>query len=305
MDLKQLRYFLAVVEHGSFSAAAVALNVSQPSLSMSVKGLETELGDALLERGAKGVTLAPLGRTFFDYAKSIVREAEKALEEVQVARGLKHGRVTVGLSAVFTSFLAPEAINAFHRQHPGVEITTDVSTHGHDVLLRNLEHGVWDFGLIINVLGQEIPTSITVERIATFNSGVYAAADHPLARKRAVTPAELAAYDWIAGSWNVTAGLLHRTFDGFGLRSPRVCAVSNSFGLLRELAVGSNFLCLLPDQFVSRDIAAGRLVRLRQTLFKLTNTINLLYPARTRLTPAAAKLMEAFRVAARASSWLA
>lgn len=300
MDLRQLRHFLTVVERGSFSAAAAALNVSQPSLSMSVKALEEEIGDTLLLRGPRGVSLVPMGTAFYEYASSIVREADKALEEMQVLKGAKRGRVTVGISAVYSQFLAPEALNAFHRLHPGVQITTDVSTHLPATAVEKLAQGAWDFGVLVPVSQQSFPDSVAIERLSDFPSAVYAAARHPLGRKRAITLKDLAAYDWVAGSWNLTGALLQRLFESRKLTAPRIGMVSSSFELLREFIASSNSLCLLPRPLAKRDVAAGRLIELRQNHIVVKSPAALVWPSRTKLTPAAARLMQEFRQAAAA-----
>jgi|GEM_PF-4999983 len=98
----------------------------------------------------------------------------------------------------------------------------------------------------------------------------------------------------------MTSTLLEQAFAGKKVKQPRVNLASNSFGLIRDIVSDSQFLCLLPDRFVERDVAAGRLVKLKQSLFDIRNNARLFYPARTKLTPAAEQLMEEFR---RASAW--
>src|SRR5438094_5455838 len=96
MDLRQLRYFTAVAERGSFSAAASALNVAQSALSRHVQLLEQEVGGPLLERGARGVTLSEAGRLLLDRARYILGEVETLRDAVTARNQEVTGTVRFG-----------------------------------------------------------------------------------------------------------------------------------------------------------------------------------------------------------------
>lgn len=299
LDLRQIRYFVAVVDEGSFSAAAKALNVSQPSLSMSVKRLEEQLDDQLLIRGSKGVALTSVGASFYPYACSAIREIEKAVEEVGIQRGLRSGEVTIGISAIFTSFIVPRAMNAFHEMYPRVHVAIDASTHTTEEVVRNLEQGIWDFALY-QALASELPNSIKVEEVASNVSAIYASASHPLANKRKVSLHDFAQYEWIAGSWNMTAALLSKIFETEGIQAPRINMTSNSFELMKEVLAGSNQLCFLPTRLAHSEVSLGRLVKIEHSaILPRKGGIHALYSSRTVLTPAAKQLLLAFRQAAK------
>lgn len=299
MDLRQIRYFLAVADRGSFSAAALALRISQPSLTVSVKTLERELGEALLVRGPRGVTLTPVGATFATYARSILREAEKAVDEVRQVKGLKRGKVTVGLMSVFSSFVAPQALASFYQRNPNIEVRVDVSAHATEAITAQLESGAWDFAFALHRQSADFPETLIFEPVSTFESGVYAAPDHPLARARNVTLAQMARYDWVVSSLTAGSAFLQRVFEEEKLPPPDVKIVSNSFGLIRELAQQAPFLCMLPHRFAATAEAADRLVRIRQSKIAVQSNAGLIAHARTELTPAARQLMAEFRAAGR------
>jgi DNA-binding transcriptional LysR family regulator len=86
MKLRQLRYFAAVASHGSFSRAATALHLTQTALSRQVKGLEDELGVALLKREPNSVSLTRSGQIFFEEAREVLARLEKAIRRVQKHR---------------------------------------------------------------------------------------------------------------------------------------------------------------------------------------------------------------------------
>lgn len=298
MDLRQLKYFTAVADQGSFSAAARALRIAQPSLTVSVRSLEDELGEPLLARGPRGVTLTPIGATFITYARSILREADKAVDEVRQVRGLKHGKVSVGLMSVFSSFVAPDALARFYERNPNINVHVDVSAHATEAILESVENGSWDFAFALyRPLSNPLP-SLKSEPVVTFESAVYAAPTHPLAKLRSASMQDLARSDWMVSSLSAGASFLHRTFEEQGLPRPQIKIVSNSFGLIRSIAQNAPFLCLLPVRFAAREVEAGRLVRIRQTAISVQSQAGLVCSARKELTPAARQLMAEFRAAA-------
>jgi len=97
MDLRQLRYFSAVVDHGSFRKAADALHVSPPALSLSIKGLEEELGVSLLDRKPGRVLATSFGHSLYNSAREIENNVQSALDRLNEIRGIGTGRLAVGI----------------------------------------------------------------------------------------------------------------------------------------------------------------------------------------------------------------
>jgi DNA-binding transcriptional LysR family regulator len=122
VELRQLEYFLAVVEEGSFTRAAARLYMVQSSLSSSLLSLERELGTELFIRGRRGAELTDAGRAFLGPARTTVEETERARDAVAEARGLLRGSVRVATVAVPRKFDVVETVRRFQRQHPGVDI---------------------------------------------------------------------------------------------------------------------------------------------------------------------------------------
>jgi DNA-binding transcriptional LysR family regulator len=121
MELRHLRYFVAVAEDLNFTRAAVRLRVAQPALSSQVKDLENELETRLFERGRRGVTLTRAGKALYPRARAILAEATQAANEVRTAGGAIAGTLVIGFpSGVHLNYLAP-VIADFRRAHPKVE----------------------------------------------------------------------------------------------------------------------------------------------------------------------------------------
>jgi LysR family carnitine catabolism transcriptional activator len=122
MDLRQLRYALAVVDEGTFTAAATACHVAQPSLSQAVASLERELGAALFERLGRRVQLTAAGQAFVPAAREVLRAVGTVVADVGAVTGLTAGHLDlVALPTLAVDPVTP-LVGAFRRAHPGVVV---------------------------------------------------------------------------------------------------------------------------------------------------------------------------------------
>ncbi|MET9959888.1 LysR family transcriptional regulator [Streptomyces sp. NPDC006326] len=139
MELRQLRYFVTVVEEGGFTRAAARLHLAQPGLSAQVRQLEKELGQPLLDRSARSVTLTEVGRAVLPYARAALAAAEAVQQTVDSYTGLLRGRVTLGLVSGATghAFDVAAFLAGFHDAHPALEValTEDTSERMQAALL--------------------------------------------------------------------------------------------------------------------------------------------------------------------------
>ncbi len=122
MDLRRLGLFLAVVDHDGFTAAARAVHVAQPAVSLAVKELEQELGSELLVRSRSGVTLTPAGAALVPPARRALQELDIATASVAAVTGLVAGRLDVVCLPSLTADPAAELVGHFRRAHPGVTV---------------------------------------------------------------------------------------------------------------------------------------------------------------------------------------
>ncbi|MCA1325836.1 LysR family transcriptional regulator [Herbaspirillum sp. alder98] len=124
MELRHLRYFLAVADHQSFTRAAEQVGIGQPPLSMQIKALEQEIGSPLFKRTSHGVELSEVGRAFLPHARQAVDDAQRALRVARQAASGEVGVLRMGFtsSAVFHR-LVSHSIQQFRQQHPGLEIS--------------------------------------------------------------------------------------------------------------------------------------------------------------------------------------
>ncbi|MEU3225331.1 LysR family transcriptional regulator [Streptomyces sp. NPDC006976] len=120
MSLRQMEYFLTVVEESSFTRAAELLHVTQPALSHQIKALERTVGGPLLERLPRGVRLTPMGRAFLPHAERSVRSAAQARRAARAAAGAEGGELHIATVHAVAVGILPEVFARWRSAHPGV-----------------------------------------------------------------------------------------------------------------------------------------------------------------------------------------
>lgn len=148
MDLKQLEYFVRVAELGSFTRAAIALDVAQPALSRQVRLLEVELRQNLLARNGRGATPTEAGKLLLEHGRGILHQVERAREELGRVRGALAGRVAIGLPPSVAKVLAVPLIREFRRRMP--EATLSISEGLSVAMQESLANGRLDIALLYN-----------------------------------------------------------------------------------------------------------------------------------------------------------
>lgn len=146
MELQQIRYFLAIQEHGSFSRAARECQVSQPALTAAIKKLETEIGSPLFFREGKRVVVTPLGRLVQPALEQALVGTESARDIAHNFRLLRQAPLRVGVMTTIGPGRLARFLDAYHRQHPGVELT--VHDAALPVLQQKLESGELDLAVV-------------------------------------------------------------------------------------------------------------------------------------------------------------
>lgn len=180
MELRQLRYLCAVVDEGTFTAAAAACAIAQPSLSQQILNLEQELGQPLLIRHARRVELTEAGQAVVKRARLILQESESLRSDMERRTGLIEGSVTVGVIPTVAPYLLPQPIRRFHQQHPGVKI--QVREGRTSRVLQDLASGRVDFAIVSDVTEAD-QDRLSLSLLELFHERLLLAApeDHPLA----------------------------------------------------------------------------------------------------------------------------
>jgi LysR family transcriptional regulator, cyn operon transcriptional activator len=153
MELRQLRYFLAVATHGNFTRAAEFSHVSQPSLSVQILSLEEELGSPLFNRMGRHVELTPAGLLLQEHAQRVLRDLEQAREDIRELIGAERGRLMIGAVSTVNTYLIPPVVSRFRQQHPNVHLQVQAQP-SLDIENRLLSNQL-DVGLCLLPLAQD------------------------------------------------------------------------------------------------------------------------------------------------------
>ena len=193
MDIRVLKYFLAVAREQSFSTAAERLFLSQPTLSRQLKELEDELGKTLLVRSNKGVTLTEEGIILRKRAEEIVDLMDKTEQEVRQSNDSVSGTVYIGAGETYAIKLIADTAHHLKADYPGIHYSF-FSGNGTDVM-EKLERGLMDFGLIFGNIDRTRYEAIEIPLHDTW--GVLMRQDEPLARKASLTISDVSGLDLI------------------------------------------------------------------------------------------------------------
>lgn len=148
MDLKQLEYFVRVAEMGSFTRAAIALNVAQPALSRQIRLLEVELRQNLLKRNGRGASPTEAGQLLLEHGRGILHQVKRAREELARARSGHTGRVALGLPPSVARVLTVPLTRAFREKMPDAQLS--ISEGLSASMQENLLSGRLDIALLYN-----------------------------------------------------------------------------------------------------------------------------------------------------------
>lgn len=145
MDLRRLRYITHISDERSFTRAAQSLNVAQPTLSQQVRDLELELGVTLFIRGGRRVEVTEAGTLVIDHARLILSAVETLKEAVLEHRGLKRGRLHIGVTQTFNALYLPPILTAFARDYPAIDL--EVSELANDEIVAGIAAGRLHLGV--------------------------------------------------------------------------------------------------------------------------------------------------------------
>ena len=264
MNLKQLEYFVSVAELGSFSKAALILNIAQPALSRQVRLLETDLHVTLLMRNGRGVVLTEAGKRLFDHSVGILQLVARVREDIEATRDEPSGRIVVGLPPSMGRMLTLPLVEGFRRTLPKARlaIVEGLSTH----LAEWISTGRVDLGLLHN---PEPQSALEVTPVLDESLGLVSPAERAGRKKATVTFAELIRYPLIVPErTHAIRKLLETQAALAGHKLNVALEVSSVQSILELVRAGHGHAVLTatalaasgqPDAFILRPLAEPRL----------------------------------------------
>ncbi|MGA4838084.1 LysR family transcriptional regulator [Streptomyces sp. G45] len=294
MEIRQLEYFVAVVEERSFTKAAARLHVAQPGVSTQIRQLERELKQRLLDRSGRTVRLTEVGAAVLPHARAALDAVDGLRQAVDEHTGLLRGRVSVGMvTSSATSYGLPRLLADFHRAHPAIEITLSEATS--DQLLGALRAGQFDAVAIspAGPLPQDVATLVVADEPLV--AAVHR--DHPLAGRASVRLVELRDEPIITFHGSVGARTTVEEACADAGFAPHVAFEASDPNVLAELAASGLGVAVLPAPFAAEHSPDLRTLPLTDP--PMRGRITFAWRAKGPTSPAGRALVEHLRDAMR------
>ncbi|MEI7450963.1 MAG: selenium metabolism-associated LysR family transcriptional regulator [Desulfomonile sp.] len=294
MDIRRLKVFCKVFELKSFTKAAEALSISQPTVSEHIRALEKALGERLIDRLGRAVIPTPAGKVFYRYALSIIQMLEEATQALGQFKGRLAGRLILGASTIPGTYILPRFIGTFKTEHPAIRFTLRISDTAEivqEVLETNLEAGLvgskWNDRrlLLEEVFADELVLAVYPE--------------HRWARKRKIALEELVDEPFILREkGSGTRMVMNRIMEDQGLDPSRLPIVAE-MGSTEAVRQGIRFrigVSILSNQAVAEDLRQGTLVLVEINNVRFFRPLYLIQRKNRQITPLCQAFLAYLRV---------
>ena len=247
LSTTRLRVLVELAERGSFSAAADALDYTQSAVSKQVAALEREVGTQLVVREVRPVRLTAAGDALARHGRAVLEGLATAQAELEAIAALEAGRLRVGTYSSVGATLVVQAVAAFRKRHPGIQLT--LVEAGRDKLVEDVRAGELDLAAVFDfpALGLRVDEGLESRHLLDEPHDLLLPPDHRLARKRKVAMADLRDEDWLfptLGPDSPTQKLFAATCAAAGYE-PRIVFRVNDCEMFQALVaagVGVGFL---------------------------------------------------------------
>jgi len=249
---RRLAYWLAVVEEGSFTRAALRMHVAQPSLSQQIRALEKEVGGDLLERLPRSVRLTAAGKAFLPHAQTAVREVERAHQAARSALNLETGELEISTVRSIAAGLLPDLVQSWRQRHSGTFVRLHEFTH-RSLAEDSVRSGVGDLG----IGPPPIDWSGPVRRLGWEEFLVVLPPEDPLASRQKLDLVELKERDWVMfESGNGLHDLIISACASAGF-TPRHAVLTSQVETAARLAAAGVGPTLVPENVIPDGLDAA------------------------------------------------
>jgi len=289
MELTHLRSFYVIAREHSVTRAATRLGLTQPALSIQMKALEAELGEALFARHRKQMQLTQAGEIFYRHVQTVLNTLEEAKTEVAELHHLLRGHLAIATSDTNSAYVLPEVLRQFCAHYPRVRIDIRNKMPS-QVLQLVLDHEV-DFGLAtLPIVHRQVITEALFPR----KEVVICRIDHPLSKASAVSLAQVSPYPLLALSPGSTSRqLLDLAFQHAGVPMQVAMNLGSMEVIKRFVEIGLG-VAIVPRVAVAAEIQQGRLAALPVTELP-AREIGLVERKDTRRSPPAVVFLHLLR----------
>ncbi|MFV3405663.1 MULTISPECIES: LysR family transcriptional regulator [Pseudomonas] len=257
MDLRQLRYFIALTEYRSFVRAAEAMGITQPAFSRAIQSLEHTLGCTLVDRGNKALPPTPEGQVVLQHARRLVQGAAQLNNDVLQMTKLDAGELHFGSGPALAARLVPEALQRFMASHPGIRsalLVDNAERLGQALRREQIEFFVDD------IRPFEADPNFHTEPLSPRPGLFFCRPEHPLLAKESLSTNDLFNYPLACSL--LAPGVRKRLANLSGRDDFTPHLQTEHLAVLRSVVLASDAIGSASEEAVADDLAGGRLVRL-------------------------------------------
>lgn len=291
MDIRQLRYFVGIVEAKSFSRAAQRLHVAQPALSLHVRNMEADLGTELLSRTPQGVAPTEAGLLLLQRARDIIAEFQNAQLEVKQYKSEPAGEVHLGLPGTVAELLAVPLILATRERYPKIRLKIAEAMSG--FVLEWLHEGRIDLGVLYLPISERglRSTAVATEQLYLFAPPRFELSDLPAPGTPVGFSSIVELPLILPGPGHGLRALIEAEVEKLELDISTVIDV-NSYKAIKALVHHRQGFSILPANSIARDVAAGSLVAWPIGERPFGRTLHLVQPFDKPMSRAASVVMQ-------------
>jgi len=293
MDMRRLEVFCKVVELKSFTRAAEALLLSQPTVSEHIRTLEESLGEKMVDRLGREALPTPAGKILYHYARNIIRTREQAIQALAQFKGDLAGHLTLGASTIPGTYFLPRLIGDFKARHPAIQITLRISDTAE--IAEGVLHGGSEAGIVGSLLQDR---RLVADEIFSDELVLTVFATHPWAKKRRVLVEELAGEAFIlrergSGTRSVMTRILGE--HGFDTSRLEVVGEMGSTEAVRQGIKAGIGISILSREAVREDLEHGSLASVEMSGIRFTRPLYLIQRKHRRTSPLCKAFLEYLR----------
>ncbi|WP_143278922.1 LysR family transcriptional regulator [Bradyrhizobium sp. C9] len=296
--LRQIQMVRALAEHRHFTRAANGLGVTQSALTKSVQALEDELGVRLFDRGAGTLEPTMFGAIVLAQGRTVLREMSELVREIDLARGLETGGITVSASVFPAELWAPQALGRLAGAHP--KLTCVLRTLDSKQAVDDVSEGISDIA-IADATEAEGRENLDSEILATTPMSLFCRSTHPLARRKSLRPEDFLGYPFAGPP--LSRALARRNLGKFGKialsvspheqLTPRISV--GSFSAMVQAVLHSDAVGWAPDSLFAGHAKDGGLTVLRVWDLTISATFALYARRHRTLSPATVEFIKLVR----------
>jgi LysR family transcriptional regulator of gallate degradation len=300
LEPRQLMHLSIIADHGSFSRAATAVNMSQPALSSSIAQLERTIGARVLERGRQGAKLTEIGSVLVRHARALQSQLAHAAEEANLKKLGGDGPLKIGVTPVTAATLVPQALGRLHRENPNISVS--ILEGVLDEAMTALHEG--EVEIVVGPIAV-YPASrdLVEEPLVNDPLGIVMRARHPLARHRSLSLKSLREVSWaLPSERSAFRRQLEALFVTAGVQWPTLCLTTNSMTALKAIVMNSDAITIMPRRLIPLETKTRRLtcVPLRDT--GRERTLGMTWSRRRGLSPIAQRFVSLLREVAKSDA---